>query len=249
LNLDVNVEKFKQANLPSNFNYELGSQTEEIQSEFASDNLLQQIKAKVPKLTLTESRDVDLVVKDRFRLVEFQEAFDYNESGKLVRYLRYWKQVSNIYDLEFFINKLGSSAFSMANVEKMVLSGVPFYEEGDDALFGDMDEEESEQEVATPQKDARGRPKGKLGESKFPEEGHRPLKNELAGKVAEKVALDKREKMQLMQDLEGIKDKFTDYEAIMKKQEMASNMVRAETFLSELHHIVFSGILFTLYQL
>ena len=67
--------------------------------------------------------------------------------------------------------------------------------------------------------------------------------------MAEKVANDKREKMQLMQDLEGIKDKFTDYEAIMKKQEMASNLVWAETFLSELHHIVFSGILFTLYQL
>ena len=86
------------------------------------------------------------MVKERFRLVEFSEAFDYNESGRLVRYLRYWKQVSNIFDLEFFVNKLGSSAFSIANVEKMVLSGVPFYDEGDDALFGDMDEAESEQE-------------------------------------------------------------------------------------------------------
>jgi len=30
---------------------------------------------------------------------------------------------------------------------------------------------------------------------------------------------------------------------------MASNLVRAETFLSELHQIVFNAILFTLYQL
>lgn len=52
--------------------------------------------------------------------------------------------MSNIYDLEFFINKLASSAFAISNVEKMVLSGVPFYEEGDDALFGNMDEESEE---------------------------------------------------------------------------------------------------------
>jgi hypothetical protein len=57
--------------------------------------------------------------------------------------LQYFKSISNIYDLEFFANKLASSANSMCNVEKMVLSGVPFWEEGDDSLFGDMEGTES----------------------------------------------------------------------------------------------------------
>jgi hypothetical protein len=33
----------------------------------------------------------------------------------------------------------------MSNVEKMVLSGVPFYEEGDDTLFADGPAEEEEE--------------------------------------------------------------------------------------------------------
>jgi len=63
-----------------------------------------------------------------------------------MNYLSYFKSISNIFDLEFFINKLASSANTISNVEKMVLSGVPFWEEGDDALFGDMDEEEESEE-------------------------------------------------------------------------------------------------------
>lgn len=38
----------------------------------------------------------------------------------------------------------------MCNVEKMVLSGVPFWEEGDDSLFGDMDGTESQEEEESP---------------------------------------------------------------------------------------------------
>jgi hypothetical protein len=57
--------------------------------------------------------------------------------------LQYFKSISNIYDLEFFANKLASSANSMYNFEKISLSGVPFWEEGDDSLFGDMEGTES----------------------------------------------------------------------------------------------------------
>ena len=80
-------------------------------------------------------------------MVEFAEAFDYSHAGRALSYLSYFKSISNIFDLEFFTNKLASSANTISNVEKMVLSGVPFWEEGDDALFGDMEEEESEEEA------------------------------------------------------------------------------------------------------
>ena len=51
-----------------------------------------------------------------------------------------------------------------------------------------------------------------ISEDRFDEGGHRPLKNVLATKVAEKIAQEKREKMQLQQDLESIKDQFIEIE-------------------------------------
>ena len=101
---------------------------------------------------MIDSRDVDQIVKEKSRLVEFGEAYDYLQGGRAVHYLSYFKSISNIFDLEFFTNKLGSSAHTMANVEKMVLSGVPFWEEGDDALFGDMDEEDESDEDTSKQR-------------------------------------------------------------------------------------------------
>lgn len=73
----------------------------------------------------------------------------------------------------------------------MVLSGVPFYEEGDDALFGDDDESQDEEP-------AQAALKSKSSENKFEDGGHKPLKNVLAGVVADKIAVEKREKMQLI---------------------------------------------------
>ena len=142
---------------------------------------------------MTDSRDVDRIVKEKSRLVEFAEAYDYLSGGRAVHYLSYFKSISNIFDLEFFTNKLGSSAHTIANVERMVLSGVPFWEEGDDALFGDMDEEEeSEEDRSSKQRGGQpGKGKGQKGgadDNQFDEGGHKPLKNVLAAKVAEKIA-------------------------------------------------------------
>lgn len=88
-------------------------------------------------------------------------------------YLSYFKSINNIYDLEFFCNKLGSSAHTISDVEKKVLSGVPFWEEGEDAMFESEEEEELGQST---------------DDNRFDEGGHKPLKNVLAGKVADKVA-------------------------------------------------------------
>ena len=85
---------------------------------------------------------MDQVQKDRGRLVEFEEAFDYNACGKLPQFFQYFKMISNIFDIEFFTNKLGSSANTMSNLEKNVLSGVTFWDDGDDSLFGDSESEE-----------------------------------------------------------------------------------------------------------
>ena len=57
-------------------------------------------------------------------------------------FLSYFKTIGNIFDLEFFTNKLASTAFTMCNVEKNVLSGVPFWEEGDEGIMESDDEAE-----------------------------------------------------------------------------------------------------------
>lgn len=178
------MDKFREANMPGCFNYDFGSANDNRLTEFAGNNGLGLIQKRLPKLTLTDSIEVDQVVKDKSRLVEFEEAYDYNTTSNVVKLLRYWKQVSNIYDLEFFINKLASSAFAIANVERMVLSGVPFYEDdGDESNFvSEMDEEDSNEEDEANQKaqmskQGRGGRRGKAAINKFDDAGHYPLKN------------------------------------------------------------------------
>lgn len=70
------------------------------------------------------------------RFVDFDCAFSY-ESSQLMHYFLYFKSLSNLYDLEVFQNKISSSALTVATLEKNVLSGVPFWEESEDALFED----------------------------------------------------------------------------------------------------------------
>jgi hypothetical protein len=260
LDLYLHMDKFKELNIPRSFDYDFGNANEDKLTEFAGNNQLELIQQRLPRITLTDSIDVDQVVKDRSRLVEFEEAYDYNSVSNVVKFLRYWKQVSNIFDLEFFINKLASSAFAISNVEKMVLSGVPFYDDDGDeqnvvSEIDDEDSNEDEEGNAALQRsktvlNATAKRSTKNSEvNKFDDAGHNPLKNVLAGLVAEKLAQEKREKIQLVTDLESIKDKFVAYEGIMKKQEMQSSLARAETFLSEVHSVVFYGILFILYQM
>jgi hypothetical protein len=134
--------------MPRALNYELGVPSEKTLPEFMCRNSLEKIRGRVQKLTYVDSRDVDAIVKEKTRLVEFGEAYDYAAGGKAVYILSYFRSIANIFDLEFFTNKLASSANTIANVEKMVLSGVPFWEEGDEALFGDLDDEEESEDDA-----------------------------------------------------------------------------------------------------
>jgi hypothetical protein len=233
--------------MPSNFRYDLGVPAEKTLPEFISRDQLQRVQSKVMSLTLVDTKDLDHIMKEKGRLVEFAQAFDYASSGRAQYYLSYFKSISNIFDLEFFTNKLASSANTIANVEKMVLSGVAFWEEGDEALFADLDEgsESEEEDQATKGgQPAKKTSKAAADDNRFEEGGHRPLKNVLAGKVAEKIAQEKGAKGQLRQDLESIKDKFVEYEVTMKKQEMAGSLQRAAAFLNEIHHITFYGVLF-----
>jgi hypothetical protein len=69
--------------MPGNFNYDLGIPAEKTLPEFFNDDPLEKIESKIQKLTLNFSRDMDSVYKERSRLVDFDEGYDYNACGKL----------------------------------------------------------------------------------------------------------------------------------------------------------------------
>lgn len=112
-----------------------------------------------------------------------------------------------MFDLEFFQNKIGSSAYTVATVEKHVLSGLPFWEDGNDAII-DMDSESDNESK-------------QLSKESLKDIGY---KNTLAQKVVEKMAEEKKQKLMLIQDLENIKDKFTELSTVMKKLELFEDL-------------------------
>ena len=84
-------------------------------------------------------------------------------------------------------------------MEKNVLSGLTFWDEGDESLLADMDSgsEEEIEKKPTPITKRNLKDKGKKNKNddRFEEGGHRPLKNVLATKVSEKIGKEKREKI------------------------------------------------------
>ena len=63
--------------MPGNFNYDLGIPAEKTLPEFFNDDPLEKIMSKVQKITLSFTRDMDHVYKEKTRLVEFDQAYDY----------------------------------------------------------------------------------------------------------------------------------------------------------------------------
>ena len=54
--------------------------------------------------------------------------------------------MQNLFDLEFFQNKIGSNAHSIASLENNSLSGLPFWEEGQDQVLEGLSDYESDEE-------------------------------------------------------------------------------------------------------
>ena len=61
-----------------------------------------------------------------------------------------------------------------------------------------------------------------------------PFRNNLAEKVIQRIALEKQGKMQLLQDLDLIKDKFSEYESHMGSLDLQSDLKQAGDFLNQL---------------
>ena len=99
---------------------------------------------------MVDLKETDTSTKEKLRHVDFKEA--YNLTGNLtMKYIYYFRNLQNLFDLEFFCNKLPSNTRGIAGLEQNVMSGLPFWEEGDDAIFGDNDDYLDEKNMNDPQ--------------------------------------------------------------------------------------------------
>lgn len=122
------------------YKYDLGSGEDfERPPEWNSNDQKTLIRKKLPRLTVTDLKESKDTQKDRSRFVDFKQNYNY-EGNIVVQYLYYLRQMSNLFDLEFFANKLPSKTFSVAGLEQHVMSGLPFWEESDEGLLEDSDE-------------------------------------------------------------------------------------------------------------
>lgn len=97
--------------------------------EFATNKQKELVKARLPTLTIIDIATAEGQLMNHQRLVEFQECYKFT-GNRALNYLFYMRQFQNLFDLEFFANKLPSKSFSIAGLEQSVLSGSPFWEDG-----------------------------------------------------------------------------------------------------------------------
>ena len=59
------------------------------------------IKTKIPTLNTYDLKEAENSVKEKLRMVDFKEA--YNLNGNLtMKYIYYFRNLQNLFDLEFF---------------------------------------------------------------------------------------------------------------------------------------------------
>ena len=156
------------------------------------DNQVQWVLKRMPNLTLTQV--------DEEHQLGFKQSFKY-KSLNAYKYLAYFRAFSNLFDLEYFFNKLPSRAHSLAHMECDVMSGLNFWDENDDAFADDpyVDNETNDPQYSQTEEDSSN-----------------PERNALAERVAQRIALEKRHKNQLINDLDSIKDNFMLWEKRMR---------------------------------
>jgi hypothetical protein len=158
-------------------------------------------------------------------VTDFKESYDYS-ACTAAKYLMYFHNLQNLFDLEFFQAKLTARAHSITGLEQATQSGLPFWEDGpDDALDG-------QDEYLVSESDS-GEGSEKAEYSKLNDAVETPTRNALAIKIIEKVAKEKKARTQLIQDLDVMKDKFVTWGTQMKHLDHHLDLKTAADFLGE----------------
>ena len=208
------------------YKFELGNPTETdeygrpILPEFTDNNQKKLIKMRLPKLTLMDISAAESALGNHQRISDFQECYKYT-NNRILNQMYYLRQFQNLFDLEFFANKLPSKSYSIAGLEQSVMSGAPFWDDFEDAESSEDDYIKNEN-INNPMY---------ADQSDAVESPHR---NQLALKVVARVAEEKRAKMKLLQEIELIKDKFAEWEKHMRGLELHTDIKQAGEFLNQL---------------
>ena len=103
----------------------------------------------------------------------------------MYKYLFYFRQFANLFDLEYFRNKLAAKAKSIATLEQAVMSGLNFWEtQEEEKQPEESDEDEQDDDVPPHQKKKQ---KEEIPYSRQPESVE--FRNKLAEQVAYKIQL------------------------------------------------------------
>ena len=95
--------------------------------EYFKQNQKQIIKSRIPILKEVEMREAESNLETKGRFVDFRHSFTVGDT-LIYKYLFYFRQLQNVFDLEYFRSKLSSRSHSMAQLEIAVNSGTPFWE-------------------------------------------------------------------------------------------------------------------------
>jgi len=108
----------------------------------------------------------------------------------------------------------------MAGVEQQVLAGLPFWDDAgvDDESDEYLENSQTNNPMYADQSDAV----------------ESPYRNQLALRVAERVAEEKRAKMKLLQEIDQLKEKFAELEKHMRGLELYQDVRQAGEFLNQL---------------
>ncbi len=145
LKIPSTYDQIKRVDLPGLYTLEIDSKTKKLLPNYLRNNQEKILKERNPCLKLVDPSEIEQYAKKRMRFVEFKNAFTYEyiaphnggiQSPNLLSILKYFKNVQSLFDLEIFQNKISSHAHTVATMEKFVLSGLAFWEDGDEALFG-----------------------------------------------------------------------------------------------------------------
>jgi len=90
-------------------------------------------------LPVLQFGDVEEISKEKGRLVNIQNSLNFKQSP-IFDYLSYFSALQKFFELEFFMNKVGSVSESVAGLELHCLSGLQFWEDSDESLLLGMDQ-------------------------------------------------------------------------------------------------------------
>ena len=85
------------------------------------------LRSKCISLKEADLKEAEKNIEAKGRFVDFRHSFTIADT-MVFKYLSYFRNLQNLFDLEYFRSKLTTRSHSMAQLELSVNSGVPFWE-------------------------------------------------------------------------------------------------------------------------